>query len=135
MHIAHPRIGEVITVEQLAELVGLKRRQIAYLAPDIPGAIRPDGYHYEYRVTPELLDWIEWKRRKIQRRKRCVKTAKPKPTAAGVITLHGLRQEFDIWLRRIGALHGILRLPPEHRRDIVLELQPMARLYSQLIGR
>jgi hypothetical protein len=132
MHIAHPKMGQVLTVEQLAELIGLKRRQIAYLAPNIPDAIRPDGYHYVYPVTPELLDWIEWKRRKVQQRKQCVKTAERKPTAAGVITLHGLRQEFDIWLRRVGEFDGILKMPPEYREDILGEIRPIARLYSQL---
>ena len=71
MHIAHLEEQKVIGVEELAKRVGLKRRQIGQLARNgkIPGAIRPDGYHYVYSLTPELLDWIEWKRRQVERRK------------------------------------------------------------------
>jgi hypothetical protein len=134
MHIAHPEIGQVLTVEQLAELIGLKRRQIAYLAPIIPGAVRPDGYHYEYRVTLELLDWIEWKRNKVERRRQ----SNRKPSSgkgSGIITIQGIRQEFDIWLRRVGRLDGILGMPPEDQQDILSEIRPIARLYSQLAKR
>jgi hypothetical protein len=133
MHIAHSDQPELFTVEELADRTGLKRRQIAQEARDgkIPGAIRPDGYHYAYPVTPELLDWIEWKRRKVQRRKRPIKTAKVKPTT-GVITLQGLRQGFEIWFRRVGGLDGILKMKSEYLHDIISEIQPIARLYGRI---
>ena len=132
MHIAHLKIGEVLPVEQLAELVGLKRRQIAYLARNgkIPGVICPDGCHFQYLVTPELLDWIEWKRHQLQRRKQ-PKSCKTK-TNAGVITIHGIRQSFDIWKRRVGGLNGILKMDPERQQDILVELQALARLYHDI---
>jgi hypothetical protein len=132
VHITHPKIGEVLTVEQLARLVGLKRRQIAYLAKsgEIPSVIRPDGYHYQYFVTPELLDWIEWKRRQVRRRNQ--PKSFPTRTNTGVITVQGLRQSFDIWKRRVGGLDGILKMEPECQRDILVELQAFARLHDDI---
>lgn len=119
-------------MEQLAELVGLKRRQIAYLArkEKIPGVIRPNAYHYEYRVTPELLDWIEWKRRQVQRRKQ--PESFQTRTNTGVITIQGLRQSFDIWKRRVGGLDGFLKMDPECQQDILVELQAFARLHYHI---
>jgi hypothetical protein len=99
---------------------------------EIPGAIRLDGYHYKYPVTPELLDWIEWKRRKVQQRKRPVKEAKLKWNI-GVTTIQGIRQEFDVWLRRVGGIDGILKMPPECLEDIVIEIQPIEKLHSQIM--
>jgi len=133
MHIAHVQNAELIGVKELAKKVGLKRRQIAHLARNrkIPDAIQRDGYHYVYPVTPELRDWIEWKRRKVQQRKQPSKTAKVNLTT-GVITVPGIRQEFDIWYRRVGELDGILKMPSKCRNDIAIELRPIARLYSQL---
>ena len=123
----------MLAVEQLAELVGLKRRQIAYLARNkkIPDVICPNGYHYEYLVTPELLDWIEWKRRQIQRRKQ-PKTSKTKGNV-GVITIQGMRQSFEIWKRRVGGLEGILKMDPQRQQDILIELQAFARLYHDIL--
>jgi len=133
MHIAHLQDYKSIGVEELAKRAGLKRRRIAQMARngEIPGAIRLDGYHYTYPVTPELLDWIEWKHRKVQQRKHPAKTAKVKPTI-GVITVHGMRQDFDIWKRRMGGLDGILKLDPKARQDIMIELQAIASLHSDL---
>ena len=71
MHIAHRSEQNSLVLRSLQKELDLKRRQIAQLARNgkIPGAIRPDGYHYVYPLTPELFDWIEWKRRQVQRRK------------------------------------------------------------------
>ncbi len=71
MHIAHTRVEKFLSVEQLAKLAGLKRRQIANLAKagDIPGARRSsDGYHFEYPDSADLRLWSENKRRKTQER-------------------------------------------------------------------
>src|SRR5215472_15718249 len=112
MHIAHRQNTGFITVEELAKRVGLKRRKIAELARDgkIPGAIQPDGYHYAYPLTPELLDWIEWKRRRVNQRQRSLKMPHPK-LASGVITVQGIRMEFDLSMRRVGGLDGIVKMP------------------------
>ena len=131
-HRTSGRWQKLIGVEELAKRAGLKRRQIAQLARNgkIPGAIRPDGYHYEYRVTPELLDWIEWKRRRIQRRKQ--PESFQTRTNTGVITIQGLRQSFDIWKRRMGGLDGILKMDPEYQQDILVELQAFAMLHHDI---
>jgi len=133
VHIAHRRSQVGITVEELAKEVGLKRRQIAELARrgKIPGAIRPDGYHYEYRVTPELLDWIESKRRQVARRKH-PSLRENRRTDTGVLTIHGMRQDFDIWKRRVGGLNGILKMDRECQQDILVELQAFARLHHDI---
>jgi len=71
MHIAHSRGEKFLSVEQLAKLAGLKRRQIANLAKagDVPGARRSsDGYHFEYPDTADLRLWSENKRRKTEER-------------------------------------------------------------------
>jgi hypothetical protein len=133
MHIAHRHNAGFINVEELAKRVGLKRRQIAELARrgKIPGAIQPDGYHYVYPITRELLDWIEWKRLKVQQRKRRVKKAKVN-LETGVITVSGIRQEFDIWLRRVDGVHGVLKMESEILQDLVVEMQPIARLHWRI---
>ena len=133
MHIAHLASPESFTVEELADRVGLKRRQIAQLARDgkIPGAIRPDGYHFEYVVTPELLDWVEWKRRQVIRRKHPTERENRR-TDSGVITIQGLRQTFEIWVRRVGRLNGILKMELEDQLDILIELDAFARLHSDI---
>ena len=133
MHIAHSLSEDSIGVEELAKRVGLKRRRIAQMArnKEIPGATRPNGYQYIYPATPELLDWIEWKRRKVQQRKQRNGTSRVKLTT-GVITIQGIRQEFDIWLRRVGGIDGILKMGPECSKDIATELRAIARLYWQL---
>ena len=66
MHIAQSRGPKFVSVEELAKLAGVKRRQIANLARagEIPGArSAPNGYHFEYPDTPELRAWIKQKRR------------------------------------------------------------------------
>src|SRR5437879_9611195 len=111
MHIAHHKNGKVITVEQLAKMVGLGRRQIAQLARDgkIPGVIRPNGYQNQYPLTPELLDWIPWKRRQVERRKHPDSPESRKiRTNAGVITIHGIRAQFDVWISGVGGLEGLV---------------------------
>jgi hypothetical protein len=66
MHIAQSSESKLISVEKLAKLAGVKRRQIANLARagEIPGArSAPNGYHFEYPDTPELRSWIKQRRR------------------------------------------------------------------------
>lgn len=75
MHIAHSRNGG-LTVEEVAKLAGLKRRQVAYLATagEIPGAkLSRNGYHFEYPDTPELRTWAKSRRRLARERKRTFK--------------------------------------------------------------
>jgi hypothetical protein len=135
MHIAHAHKGKTLSVKQIARLTGLKRRRIAELARqgEIPGAIRRDGYHFEYRVSPSLFEWIEWKAARVEERKR----PKPKQSPAfnrmgGVLNIFGIRQEFDIWLRRVGDADGIRKMEREEILMILREIRPIARLYRNL---
>ena len=138
MHIAHSEVGQSITVEQLAKRIGLKRRQVANLAKKggIPGVSRPDGCHYQYRLTPELRDWIERKRSEVTRRRVQRQSVVPnsgKARTHGITTIHGIRMEFDIWLRRVGRLEGILKMDRQSRDDIVGELRAIAELHRALL--
>jgi hypothetical protein len=71
MHIAHSTTG-ILTVEAVAKLAGLKRRQVANLArkggviPDVERA--PNGYHFVYHDTPRLRYWAREQRMRAQSR-------------------------------------------------------------------
>jgi len=136
MHIAHSS-KKTLSVEQIAQRTGLKRRQIANLARagKIPGAVRRDGFHFEYRVCPELIEWIEWKTAKVAEQ-RHPKSPRAPREGGGVLNIQGIRVEFDIWLRRVGGVQGILKkLTQEERGSILREIKPIAWLYFELTQR
>ena len=137
MHIAHSEDAQSVTVEQLAKMIGLKRRQVANLAKkrNIPGVIRPNGYHYHYPLSPALRDWIERKRGEVTRKRDCGQSVLPKSGKAlthGIVTIQGIRMEFDIWLRRVGGLDGILKMDRQSRHEIVGETRAIAQLYASI---
>lgn len=71
MHIADEATGKRLTVGEVAQLAGLKRRHVANLAKaeDIPDAKRgPDGLHFEYRDTADFRRWAEGKGRRAKER-------------------------------------------------------------------
>lgn len=85
MHIAHS-LAEFLTVDEVAKRVGLKRRQIANLARagEINGARRsPDGYHFEYPVSKELLMWISEKKKSTIRQRQ--KPARKLASGRGIL--------------------------------------------------
>lgn len=61
-----------------------------------------------------------------------VTTAVVKQRQHGVVTIDGIRQEFEIWLRRMGGSEGILKLPEDTVREIIKDLRPIAALCSKL---
>lgn len=131
MHIAHSENGQFITVEQLAKQIGLKRRQVANLAKkgEIPGVIRPNGCHYQYPFTPALRDWIQRKRSEVKRRRVRGQSVVPQSARAltrGISSIHGIRMEFEIWLRRVGGLDGILKMERQTQHMIVGEIRAIA---------
>ena len=105
MHIAHYEDGKFLTVEQIAKMTGLKRRQLANLAKKkmIPGVTRPNGYHYAYPLTPELWDWIQWKGHRVKQRKVDGRSGLhgSRRIDTGINSIQGVRGEFDIWRRRV----------------------------------
>jgi hypothetical protein len=100
MDIGHPAEGKLLTGPQLAKMVGLKKSRIAQLAKTgrIPGAIRPNNYHFKFPLTPELRDWIDWKSRQVDQKKQ---PPRETPRERPLVSIHGIRQEFDMWLSRI----------------------------------
>lgn len=111
---------EAIMGPQLAQLVGLKKRQIANLARKgaIPGAFRPYGNQFRFTLTPELENWIEWKRRNVARSRQPL--PENRKADGGILTIHGLRMKFDIWRRRVepGLENMDLEILDEIRREL-----------------
>lgn len=50
----------------------------------------------------------------------------------GIVNIHAIRQDFDIWMRRIKGVKGILKLGEEHRKEIMGEIAPIVDLYNKL---
>jgi hypothetical protein len=40
----------------------------------------------------------------------------------GVITIHGIRQSFDVWYRRVGGINGVKAMELDHQIEIAEEL-------------
>lgn len=51
---------------------------------------------------------------------------------SGVFTVQGLRQTFDIWLRRVGGLDGVKKLSTDHQIEIMEELDAIIEFGVQL---
>lgn len=50
----------------------------------------------------------------------------------GIIGIHGIRQELDIWLNRVGGIDGILKMDQAHQDEILGEIERFADLYAQI---
>lgn len=50
----------------------------------------------------------------------------------GVITIHGIRQSFDVWYRRVGGINGVKAMDLEHKIEIMEELDPMCEFGMNL---
>jgi len=61
-----------------------------------------------------------------------VSTATARQQSHGIIGIHGISQEFDIWFRRVGELDGIMKMDKEHQDEILGEIEPIAKLYDQI---
>lgn len=48
----------------------------------------------------------------------------------GILTIHGISQEFDVWMRRVGGKAGIGKMSDEAREEIAGELEKFAELYE-----
>lgn len=48
----------------------------------------------------------------------------------GILTIHGISQEFDVWMRRVGGKEGIAKMSEEARDEIAGELEKFAELYE-----
>lgn len=61
-----------------------------------------------------------------------VDRAAAKQQGTGVYTVHGIRQSFDIWVRRVGGLAGVLQMDIDHQTEIMEELQAICEFGLQL---
>ena len=122
---------EVITGPELARLVGLQRRQVAYLARQgaIPGAFRPYGNQFRFTVTSELENWIEWKCLQVSRSRQSLPSENRKMNV-GVIAIHGLRDDFERWRRRMEPV--IPELKSDDIHEILVQLSGLADFYGRL---
>lgn len=46
-----------------------------------------------------------------------------KQQGTGVYTVHGIRQSFDIWARRVGGIEGVQGMDMDHKIEIMEELE------------
>jgi hypothetical protein len=53
---------------------------------------------------------------------------------SGVMSIHGIHVEFDVWLRRVKGVKGILKMRPEEIDEILEELAPFVGLHSAIIA-
>jgi hypothetical protein len=52
--------------------------------------------------------------------------------SSGVVTIQGIRQQFDVWMKRMNGLEGVLKLERDHQEEILGELEAMAALWGDL---
>lgn len=53
----------------------------------------------------------------------------------GITSIHGIRMEFDIWMKRVGGLEGIKGMDPEAQHEIAGEIETIVALWEALLGR
>lgn len=53
----------------------------------------------------------------------------------GVITIHGIRMETEIWLRRMGGLEGIAKLNEDERMEIMGETKLFVDIHRAASGK
>jgi len=58
--------------------------------------------------------------------------AQAKSKNHGIASAHGIRAEFEIWLRRVGGVKGILKMGEGYPREIIRELEPIWYLVNEL---
>jgi hypothetical protein len=63
-----------------------------------------------------------------------VTTTVARSRQTGTISLKGIRQEFDIWLRRMDGIEGIRRASIEVQEDLLSDLQAFHELYMALVS-
>lgn len=51
-----------------------------------------------------------------------VDRAAAKAMQTGVLTIQGVRQSFDVWVRRVGGIEGVKAMEPDHKVEIMEEL-------------
>jgi hypothetical protein len=78
-------------------------------------AIRWARVASEQRLTPSQLRLSIVEGEVVDR-------AAAKLLQTGVITIHGIRQSFDVWYRRVGGINGVKAMEIDHQIEIAEEL-------------
>lgn len=61
-----------------------------------------------------------------------VDKAATKMLSTGVVTVHGIRQSFDLWARKVGGIEGIIKMDDDHQTDIMEELLAIVEFGNNL---
>lgn len=61
-----------------------------------------------------------------------VDTAAARQLSTGVITIPGLRQEFDVWMHRVGGIEGVRKMDADTKQEIYEEIEPIMLFAIQL---
>lgn len=51
---------------------------------------------------------------------------------SGLVTIQGIRQSFDVWLRRVGGFEGVSKMESDHQEEILTELEEIIDFALQL---
>src|SRR5262245_13677175 len=54
-----------------------------------------------------------------------IDTAAARQLSTGVITIPGIRQEFDVWMHRVGGIEGVTKMDFDTKQEIFEELEPI----------
>jgi hypothetical protein len=94
---------------------------------EIPRAqkIRWARIAHEQRLTPSQLRFSILEGEVVDR-------GAAKMLQTGVITVHGIRQSFDVWSRRVGGLDGVQAMALDHQVEIMEELDAIVEFGLQL---
>jgi hypothetical protein len=61
-----------------------------------------------------------------------IDTAATRAMNTGIITIPGIRQEFDVWLHRVGGFEGVQKMDINTKEDIYEELVPVVEFALKL---
>lgn len=79
----------------------------------------------EQRLTPSQLRFSIIEGEVVDR-------AAAKAMQTGVLTIQGVRQSFDVWLRRVGGIEGVIKMESDHKIEIMEELDAICEFGMQL---
>src|SRR4051794_12653880 len=114
----------LLKMSDVAQMAGVSRQAAwkAASAGEIAGTTRSEGG--QFLVTRDGAEEWAMNKKALWRDQQRVRAARDrarfhKRTAvSGVIGIHGIRQDFDIWLRRVGGAEGILKQDKEDVQEV-----------------
>lgn len=109
-------INSVPKTMRFENLEGDHYVELAKAKLDKKSATRWARIAHEQRLTPTQLRFSIAEGEVVDRT-----VAKQQQT--GIYTIHGIRQEFDVWSRRVGGLEGVKAMDMDHKVEIMEELE------------